>query len=104
MSRIEPVDSAEVHILVDNVTDSLSSVPAFVETEFAGLTRRRGGAWVLAGSCLCCAAHGLACLVTVRKGAQRRTLSRVLSPHHLDRLADPHGKRNSRCGLILNHG
>ena len=49
------VDSVEIQILVDNVTDSLSTVPAFVEIEFAGLGRRRRGDWVLAGSCLCCA-------------------------------------------------
>jgi len=74
MGELAAVDSIEIDILVDNVTDSLSTVPTFVETEFAGLTRRRGANWVLAGSCLCCAAHGLACLVTVRKGAQRRTV------------------------------
>lgn len=74
MTTLQPADRVEVHVLVDNVTDSLSSVPDFVETEFAGLTRRRGGSWVLGGSCLCCAAHGLACLVTVWKGAERRTM------------------------------
>jgi 7,8-dihydropterin-6-yl-methyl-4-(beta-D-ribofuranosyl)aminobenzene 5'-phosphate synthase len=74
MSVLEPVDSVEVHVLVDNVTDSLSTVPSFVETELAGLTRRRQGSWVLGGSCLCCAAHGLSCLVTVRKGNTTRTL------------------------------
>lgn len=72
--KLQPADSVEVHILVDNVTDSLSSVPAFVETEFAGLGRRRGGVWVLGGNCLCCAAHGLACLVTLRRGDDTRTL------------------------------
>src|SRR5678810_701161 len=74
MQALEPVDSVEIHVLVDNVTDSLSTVPDYVETEFAGLTRRRGATWVLGGSCLCCGAHGLACLVTVRKGTDRRTL------------------------------
>src|SRR5262249_38645322 len=74
MRALEPVDSVEILVLVDNVTDSLSSVPEYVETELAGLTRRRGATWVLSGSCLCCAAHGLACLVTVRRGAERRTL------------------------------
>src|SRR6476620_11991338 len=74
MSVLAPVDSLQIDVLVDNASDSLSTVPAFVETEFAGLARRRGSAWVLAGSCLCCAAHGLACLVTVRKGAERRSL------------------------------
>ena len=74
VAGLEVVDSVEVHVLVDNLTDSLSTVPAFVETEFAGLTRRRGASWVLGGSCLCCAAHGLACLVTVRNGTRARTL------------------------------
>jgi 7,8-dihydropterin-6-yl-methyl-4-(beta-D-ribofuranosyl)aminobenzene 5'-phosphate synthase len=62
------VDSVDVQVLVDNVTDSLSSVPSFIETELAGLGRRRGAAWVLGGGCLCCAAHGLSCLLTLRQG------------------------------------
>src|SRR5258708_13422923 len=74
MDTIKPVDSVEVHVLVDNLTDSLSSVPSFVETEFAGLGRRRRGSWVLAGSCLCCAAHGLSCLITIRQGDATRTI------------------------------
>lgn len=73
-TMLKQVDRVEVHILVDNVTDNLSSVPAFVETELAGLARRRGNAWVVSGSCLCCAAHGLACLITVRSGHESRTL------------------------------
>ena len=71
---LREVDSAELHIIVDNITDSLSSVPSFVETEFAGLNRRRHGHWVLGGSCLCCAAHGLSCLITVRSGDEVKTL------------------------------
>ena len=74
MTELETVDGVDVLVIVDNSTDSLSTVPELVETEFAGLTRRRGGAWVLGGSCLCCAAHGLACLVTVHKGTRRRAL------------------------------
>src|SRR6476620_4016510 len=104
---LETVDSVEVHVLVDNVTDSLSTVPDFVETEFAGLTRRRGAAWVLGGSCLCCAAHGLACLVTVRKGSERRTLLFDSGPE--DRTFE---QNVSRLGLdlgavseiVLSHG
>jgi hypothetical protein len=42
MTGLAPVDSVDVQILVDNVTDSLSSVPSFVETELGGLARRRG--------------------------------------------------------------
>jgi len=72
--ELTAVDELRIDVLVDNVTDSLSSVPSFVETEFAGLTRRRQGSWVLGGSCLCCAAHGLSCLVRVRTGGASRTL------------------------------
>lgn len=66
------VDTAEVFFLVDNVTDSLSLNPGFVETEFAR-HRRRGMPW-LSGKCLCCAAHGLSCLITVRTGPASSTL------------------------------
>ena len=66
------VDTAAVIFLVDNATDSLSSNPGFVETEFAG-HRRRGMPW-LSGKCLCCAAHGLSCLITTRTGSASRTL------------------------------
>src|SRR5690606_9147164 len=40
MADLLEVDSAEVMILVDNVTDNLSSTPKFVETELSRLTRR----------------------------------------------------------------
>ena len=74
MPTLAPVDGIDIQVLVDNVTDSLSSVPAFVETEFASLSRRRRGTWVLRGACLCCAAHGLACLVTLRQHDRTRVL------------------------------
>ena len=54
---IQPVESLEITVLVDNGTDSLSTNPGFVETEMAGAWRR-GMKW-LSGRCLCCAAHGL---------------------------------------------
>ena len=57
-------------VLVDNITDSCRRFLRFVETEMAGLGRRRGGAWVLGGGCLCCAAHGLSCLLTLRSGSR----------------------------------
>jgi 7,8-dihydropterin-6-yl-methyl-4-(beta-D-ribofuranosyl)aminobenzene 5'-phosphate synthase len=59
---MKAVERLEISVLVDNVTDSLSSNPAFVEPEFAFL-RRQGMKW-LSGKCLCCAAHGLSCLIT----------------------------------------
>ena len=69
---MKPVDSLEIAVLVDNTTDSHSSNPDFVETEFAFL-RRHGLKW-LSGKCLCCAAHGLSCLVTARIGGAAHTL------------------------------
>lgn len=107
MMRLDPVDSVEVHILVDNVTDSLSSVPSYVETEFAGLDRRRQGQWVLSGSCLCCAAHGLSCLVTLRRGGETKTLLFDTGPE--DRVFE---QNVSRLGadlgvveaIVLSHG
>ena len=74
MTALVPIDALDIQIVVDNVTDSLSSVPSFVETELAGLGRRRGAAWVLGGGCLCCAAHGLSCLLTLRSGDSVRTV------------------------------
>jgi 7,8-dihydropterin-6-yl-methyl-4-(beta-D-ribofuranosyl)aminobenzene 5'-phosphate synthase len=74
MTTLVPVDGIDVQIIVDNVTDNLSSVPSFVETELAALDRRRRGALVLAGNCLCCAAHGLSCLITLRSSGKTRTI------------------------------
>ena len=107
MNPFEPVDSAEVHIIVDNVTDSLSSVPSFVETEFAGLGRRRHGHFVLGGSCLCCAAHGLSCLITVRRGARTTTLLFDTGPE--DRTFEQNVSRlgtdlSSVEAIVLSHG
>jgi 7,8-dihydropterin-6-yl-methyl-4-(beta-D-ribofuranosyl)aminobenzene 5'-phosphate synthase len=107
MTTLQAIDSAEVHILVDNVTDSLSSVPDFVETEFTGLRRRRQGQWVLSGGCLCCAAHGLSCLITVREGGVAKTLLFDTGPE--DRTFE---QNVSRLGvdmgaveaIVLSHG
>lgn len=55
-------DRVEVLVLVDNVTDGLSSTPPFVTREWARL--RRFGMRVMAGGALCCANHGLSLVVT----------------------------------------
>lgn len=69
---LTPVDSLEVQILVDNATDSLSSNARHVEVEFTYLWRK--GMKELAGNCLCCAAHGLSCLITAKRGNTSHTL------------------------------
>lgn len=101
------VDSLDIQVVVDNVTDSLSSVPSFIETELGGLARRRAGAWVLGGGCLCCAAHGLSCLLTVKSGGRTHTVLFDTGPE--DRVFE---QNVSRLGLdlgtveamVLSHG
>ena len=107
MNAPKAADSVEVHILVDNVTDNLSSVPSFVETEFAALGRRRRGTWVLGGDCLCCAAHGLSCLITIRHDGAAHTILFDTGPE--DRTFE---QNVSRLGvdlgpveaIVLSHG
>lgn len=107
MTQLSEVESLDIQIVVDNVTDSLSSVPSFVETELGGLGRRRGGAWVLGGNCLCCAAHGLSCLLTLRAGGKTHTLMFDSGPE--DRTFE---QNVSRLGIdlgpleaiVLSHG
>lgn len=107
MTLLAAVDSLDIQIVVDNVTDSLSSVPSFIETELGGIARRRGGAWVLGGGCLCCAAHGLSCLLTVKSGGHTYTLLFDSGPE--DRVFE---QNVSRLGLdlgpveavVLSHG
>ena len=102
-----PVDRVEIQVLVDNVTDNLSSVPPFIETELAALSRRRGTAWVMSGACLCCAAHGLACLVTVHRGGTARTILFDTGPEdgvfeqNVSRLAVDLGPTEA---IVLSHG
>ncbi|MGA3401861.1 MAG: MBL fold metallo-hydrolase [Acetobacteraceae bacterium] len=57
-----PADRIEVLVLVDNVTDLLSSTPAFVTRESARLLRR--GMRPTSGAVFCCAAHGLSLVIT----------------------------------------
>jgi 7,8-dihydropterin-6-yl-methyl-4-(beta-D-ribofuranosyl)aminobenzene 5'-phosphate synthase len=69
---MKAADTIEIRVLVDNATDSLSSNPPFVETEWAGLRHR--GMKLLSGKCLCCAAHGLSYLITARSGSASHAL------------------------------
>lgn len=69
---LTPVDRLEATIVVDNATDGLSTTPSFVESEFNGLWR--AGKLRMSGQCLCCAAHGLSCLIRVERGAVARSL------------------------------
>ena len=73
LSDLPPVDRLEVLVLVDNTTDSLSTNPASVTTEWSGLLAA-GRLPVLSGEHICCAHHGLSLLLTAQRGHDRRTL------------------------------
>ncbi|HEY1288636.1 MAG TPA: MBL fold metallo-hydrolase, partial [Burkholderiales bacterium] len=71
--RTVEVDALEVLVLVDNLTDSLSSNPASVQPEWSVLLTG-GKLRVLAGSSICCAHHGLSVLITASADGRRHTL------------------------------
>ena len=73
MPDILAVDRVEVLVLVDNLTDSLSTNPAGVTSEWSGLLTG-GRMRVMSGSNICCAHHGLSLLISVHIGAEKRTL------------------------------
>src|SRR5690349_13239136 len=66
------INGLDVLLIVDNLTDSLSSGPNFVQSEFAGHWKR--GMKLLSGRCLCCAAHGLSCLISAHNGSGSRSM------------------------------
>lgn len=69
-SRLRPIDGLEALVLVDNVTDSLSTVPAGVANEQARLLR--AGMKEMSGEAKCCAHHGLSLVLGARSGSETR--------------------------------
>jgi len=69
---LQPVDSLVTQNIVDNSTDMLCSTPSNVKSESVGLFER--GTRMMGGFCLCCAAHGLSCLITARRGNDTATV------------------------------
>jgi 7,8-dihydropterin-6-yl-methyl-4-(beta-D-ribofuranosyl)aminobenzene 5'-phosphate synthase len=70
---LKEIDALEALVLVDNVTDSLSSSPPHAQPEWSVLFTG-GKLRVLAGSNICCAHHGLSVLLTATLGGRKRTL------------------------------
>ena len=102
---IHPVDSCDVLVLVDNVTDILSSVPDSVTTEVQNVVK--AGARELSGHCLCCAHFGLSLVVTVRRGQVSRSLLFDTGPEGstLKRNADRLGLDLSAIeSVVFSHG
>lgn len=70
--KLREVDALDVHVLVDNVTDSLSTVPQDVVNEWGYLGSHAD--FVLSGEAICCAAFGLSLVMTARVGSASKTL------------------------------
>ena len=104
MATLAPVDSVEIQVLVDNTTDGLSGTPANVEGEFVGLARRHQP---FSARCLCCAVHGLSCLITATRGATTHAVLFDSGPEdyaferNTTRLGADLGKVES---IVLSHG
>src|SRR5687768_15484931 len=71
-SGIVMVDALEVQVLVDNVTDPLSTTPDGVRSELACLLH--AGMTVWSGEAICCPHHGLSLVLTARAGSTTHTI------------------------------
>jgi len=99
------VDALEALVLVDNVTDALSTVPAGVANETAALLA--AGMTEMSGEAKCCAHHGLSLVLAVRRGEATRFMMFDAGPEAYTvtrngaRLGVPFGRIEA---LALSHG
>lgn len=102
---LRAVDALEVHVLVDNALDILSTVPDHVTSELPNLIK--AGATELSSSCLCCAAWGLSLVITTRIGESNKSLLFDAGPeaYALERNASRLGFDFGRIEcVVLSHG
>ena len=105
LPKLAEADRVEIHILVDNAVDGLSTTPLNVENEWAFATRR--GLRASSDRCLCCGVHGLSCLVTAERGDVRHTLLFDSGPEEyaFERNTTRLGVDLGRVeGIVLSHG
>ena len=105
MNNLQPVDRIEILVLIDNKTDSLSSVPAHTTLEWKNLMK--AGMQQLSGSCQCCANYGLALIVTAYRGGKKHTILFDAGP--VEFAVEYNGRRlGTRFGeinaIVLSHG
>jgi 7,8-dihydropterin-6-yl-methyl-4-(beta-D-ribofuranosyl)aminobenzene 5'-phosphate synthase len=105
MPVVEPVDRLEFQVLIDNVTDSLSTAPPNVTLEWPALMR--AGMRQLSGKCQCCANHGLALVVRSFRGPQSHTILFDAGP--VEFAVEYNGTRlgiefGSVDAVVLSHG
>ena len=70
---LKAVERVEVQVLVDNVTDNLSTLPKDITHEWAYLI---GGGHLseISGEHICCACHGLSLIITIKTGEVEHTV------------------------------
>lgn len=69
---LREAERVEVQVLVDDVTDQLSTNPEGVDSELVSL--RRVGMKEWSGESICCAHFGLSLLVTTHSGGRRHVV------------------------------
>src|SRR3954470_25688 len=103
--NVKPVDALEVSVLVDNIVDPLSTVPAGVIPD--PMVLRSKGLRVASGHARCCANHGLSLVVTARLGGDVQILLFDTGPEAYtfarngDRLQTPFSEVGA---IVLSHG
>ncbi len=105
MPLLTEVDRLEVQVLVDNVTDSLSSTPPFVTREWPALVRK--GMRRVAGADLCCANHGLSLVIRTIAGERKHVVLFDAGP--VDYAVERNGARlgidfGAIETVVLSHG
>ena len=105
MPDLVPVERLDVLVLVDNVTDQLSTNPPGIQSEFPALVK--AGLTTISGEAICCAHHGLSLLATAHGRGESRTILLDTGPEGYAierngaRLAVDFGAVES---LVLSHG
>jgi 7,8-dihydropterin-6-yl-methyl-4-(beta-D-ribofuranosyl)aminobenzene 5'-phosphate synthase len=103
--ELREVDALEALVLVDNVTDALSTTPSDVVNETASLLK--AGAREMSGEAKCCAHHGLSLVLAARCGSETHSVMFDAGPEAYavsrngDRLGVPFASIEA---IALSHG
>lgn len=105
MPTLLEADRLDVQVLVDNVTDTLSSAPPFVTREWPALMR--AGMRRVAGAGLCCANHGLSLVIRASVGEREHVVLFDAGP--VDYAVEHNGTRlgidfGAIEAVVLSHG
>jgi 7,8-dihydropterin-6-yl-methyl-4-(beta-D-ribofuranosyl)aminobenzene 5'-phosphate synthase len=104
-AQLRAVDELRVQLLVDNVTDGLSTNPSHVHSEMRCVAEQ--GLSVVSGAALCCANHGLSLVIRATRGADRYTVLFDAGPEAY--AVDRNGRRlgidfGAIDAMVLSHG